>query len=258
VIARLDKLSLNEDVQQKLQTPDCRWDLIVCDEAHKMSAHFFGGEINYTKRYRLGQLLSTLTRHFLLMTATPHNGKEEDFQLFMALLDGDRFEGRFRDGTHVADASDLMRRMVKENLLKFDGKRLFPERIAYTVPYRLSNAEAQLYKAVTDYVRNEFNRAEALQNDKRAGTVGFALTILQRRLPLRLRLSTNRCAGGENDWRADSANSNCSSVVLGAQAPRLHPQYSQAQLSRSLPPSRPTLTPMPRARGSTCNAPISW
>jgi SNF2 family DNA or RNA helicase len=182
VIARLDKLSRNEDVQQKLQAPDCRWDLVVCDEAHKMSATFFGGEIKYTKRYRLGQLLSTLTRHFLLMTATPHNGKEEDFQLFMALLDGDRFEGKFRDGVHTADVSDLMRRMVKENLLKFDATPLFPERIAYTVPYKLSEHEQALYKAVTNYVREEFNRAEALENDKRAGTVGFALTILQRRL----------------------------------------------------------------------------
>jgi SNF2 family DNA or RNA helicase len=182
VIARLDKLSRNEDVQQKLQAPDCRWDLVVCDEAHKMSATVFGGETKYTKRYRLGQLLSTLTRHFLLMSATPHNGKEADFQLFMALLDGDRFEGRYRDGVHSADVSDLMRRMVKESLLKFDGTPLFPPRIAHTVPYKLSPAEAHLYGAVTDYVREEFNRAEALENDKRAGTVGFALTILQRRL----------------------------------------------------------------------------
>ncbi len=182
IIARLDKLSRNEDVQTKLSAPDCGWDLVVCDEAHKLSATFFGNEIKYTKRYRLGQLLSNLTRHFLLMTATPHNGKEEDFQLFMALLDGDRFEGRFRDGVHPTDVSDMMRRMVKERLLKFDGKPLFPERIAYTVPYKLSEAECRLYEAVTEYVREEFNRAEALANAKRAGTVGFALTILQRRL----------------------------------------------------------------------------
>ncbi len=181
-IARLDKLARNEDVQHMLSASDCRYDLIVVDEAHKMSATFFGGEVKYTKRYHLGRLLSGITRHFLLMTATPHNGKEEDFQLFLALLDGDRFEGRFRDGVHQVDVRDLMRRMVKEQLLKFDGRPLFPERIAYTVPYKLSDVEARLYKEVTEYVREEWGRAEALQDDKRSGTVGFALTILQRRL----------------------------------------------------------------------------
>ncbi|HVX16325.1 MAG TPA: helicase-related protein [Pirellulales bacterium] len=179
-ICRLDKLSRDENAQAKLLQTD--WDLIVCDEAHKLSATYFGNEVKYTKRYRLGQLLATLTRHFLLLTATPHNGKEADFQLFMALLDGDRFEGKFRDGVHVTDAGDMMRRLVKEQLLKFDGTPLFPERRAYTVNYALSDGEAALYKEVTDYVREEFNRAEALENDGRKGTVGFALTILQRRL----------------------------------------------------------------------------
>src|SRR6202046_3886473 len=177
-ICRLDKLSRNEDVQAKLANTD--WDLVVCDEAHKMSATFFGSEVKYTKRYRLGQLLGRITRHLLLMTATPHNGKPEDFQLFMALLDSDRFEGRVRDGVHTIDASDLMRRLVKEQLLKFDGKPLFPERRANTVSYKLSDAEASLYKSVTDYVREEFNRADSLGNEGRKGTVGFALTILQR------------------------------------------------------------------------------
>ncbi|PJF28167.1 MAG: RNA helicase [Phototrophicales bacterium] len=180
IIARLDQLSRSEELQARLRQTD--WDLVVCDEAHKMSASFFGGDLKETKRYRLGKLLGELTRHFLLMTATPHNGKEEDFQLFLALLDADRFEGRFRDGVHQVDVSDLMRRMVKEKLLKFDGKPLFPERKAYTVNYTLSPEERELYEAVTEYVRREFNRAEQLENDGRKGTVGFALTILQRRL----------------------------------------------------------------------------
>ena len=116
------------------------------------------------------------------MTATPHNGKEEDFQLFLSLLDSDRFYGKFRDGAHKVDVTDLMRRMVKEDLLKFDGTPLFPERRAYTANYKLSDLEAALYAAVTDYVKNEMNRADQLQDGKRKGTVGFALTPLQRRL----------------------------------------------------------------------------
>ena len=116
------------------------------------------------------------------MTATPHNGKDEDFQLFLSLLDSDRFYGKFRDGAHKLEDSDLMGRMVKEDLLKFDGTRLFPERRAYTANYKLSEAEASLYHAVSTYVKEEMNRAEKLADGGRKGTVGFALTALQRRL----------------------------------------------------------------------------
>lgn len=183
LIARLDQLSRNEDIQAKLKATD--WDVIVCDEAHKMSASFFGNEMKPTQRYKLGQMLSKITRHFLLLTATPHNGKEEDFQLFMALLDADRFEGRFRSGVKTTDTSDLMRRMVKEQLVKFDGTPLFPERRAYTVNYKLSDGEAKLYAQVTEYVREEMNRADRLSAEgegRRGNMVGFALTVLQRRL----------------------------------------------------------------------------
>ena len=56
----MDKLARNDDVQALLAAPDCRYDLVVCDEAHKMSASFTGGEIKVTKRYRLGQLLGSV------------------------------------------------------------------------------------------------------------------------------------------------------------------------------------------------------
>ena len=183
VIARLDQLSRNDEIQAKLEQTD--WDLIVVDEAHKMSAHFFGREVKKTRRYQLGELLGRITRHLLLMTATPHSGKPEDFQLFMGLIDPDRFEGKPRKGARTLDAQGLMRRMVKEELLTFEGKPLFPERRAYTVAYPLSPQEALLYDAVTEYVREEMNRADRLKAEgegRRGNVVGFALTVLQRRL----------------------------------------------------------------------------
>lgn len=178
-IVRLDKLARNESLQEKLKATE--WDLIVVDEAHKMSSSVWGGEIKYTKRFLLGRLLSDITRHFLLLTATPHNGKEEDFHLFMSLIDPERFEGAARSSAQAVDVSDVMRRLVKEDLLKFDGTPLFPERRAYTVNYDLSKRESALYQAVTEYVQEEFNRADQLTSDHKS-TVGFALTILQRRL----------------------------------------------------------------------------
>lgn len=183
LIVRLDVLARNQELQDKLMHSQ-EWDLIICDEAHRMSATYFGGDVKYTKRYQVGQRLGEICRHLLLMSATPHNGKEEDFQLFMALLDGDRFEGRFRDGIHYADTEDMMRRLTKEELLRFDGRPLFPERRAYTVKYQLSSSEAALYTAVTEYVRTEMNRVQrfAEADSKKRNNVGFALQILQRRL----------------------------------------------------------------------------
>lgn len=180
LICRLDQISRAEDLQERLFSAQ-QWDLVVVDEAHKMSANWFGNELKKTKRYLLGEKLGGIARHLLLMTATPHSGIEENFQAFLALLDADRFYGKYRDAVHQVDVSDLMRRMVKEDLRKFDGTPLFPERRAYTATYKLSDLEAALYEAVTQYVREEMNRADKLDG-KRRGTVGFALTILQRRL----------------------------------------------------------------------------
>ncbi|MCK9584323.1 MAG: DEAD/DEAH box helicase, partial [Candidatus Cloacimonetes bacterium] len=179
LIARIDMVSRDDELIEKLKLT--YWDLVVIDEAHKCSASWFGHELKKTKRYKLAEEVGSITRHFLLMTATPHKGKDEDFQTFLALLDSDRFYGKPRDSAHSIDISDLMRRMVKEELLKFDGTRLFPERKAYSVSYKLSDLEADLYLTVTEYVREEMNKADRLEG-KRRNTIGFALTILQRRL----------------------------------------------------------------------------
>ncbi len=151
LIMRLDMAARSDELKAKLQAaPD--WDLIICDEAHRMAASYFGGEVKETQRHKLGKLLGAHTRNLLLMSATPHNGKEADFQLFMGLLDA------------------------------FDGTPLFPERLAYTASYELSPDEADLYAAVTIYVREEMDRADRSGDGGRRNSVGFALQILQRRL----------------------------------------------------------------------------
>jgi hypothetical protein len=206
LIVRLDQLSRNEELQEKLCTAG--WDLAVFDEAHKLAAHYFGTKLDKTARFRFAEKLGAHVRHLLLMTATPHNGKDEDFQLFLSLLDSDRFYGKFRDGVHKVDASDLMRRMVKEELVRFDGTPLFPERKAYTVNYTLSQIEAALYEAVTRYVQTEMGKADQLQGPRK-GSVGFALTALQRRLASSPSTSHSSAARGDSKPDCVKRNSEC-------------------------------------------------
>lgn len=179
LIARMDQLARNETLLEQVEQAE--FDLVIVDEAHRMSASWFSGELKTSKRFQLGELLSERARHFLLMTATPHNGKEEDFQTFLSLLDRDRFVGPGDRRAQPGTVDGIMRRMVKERLVTFEGRPLFPERIADTVAYRLSYDEQHLYEEVTEYVRNGMNLADRLEG-KRKNTVGFALTVLQRRL----------------------------------------------------------------------------
>ncbi|WP_419839405.1 helicase-related protein [Candidatus Poriferisodalis sp.] len=189
LIARVDQVARSDELKDRLQASE--WDLVIVDEAHKMSAHRYGDELRRTKRFEVGEVLRECTRHFLLLTATPHNGKNEDFLAFMTLIDPERFEGRLRatngsgGPSEVPDVSDVMRRLVKENLRTFEGKPLFPKRYAQSLQFELSGPENELYEAVTSYVREEMNRAARMtaEGDAQRGViVGFALAGLQRRL----------------------------------------------------------------------------
>ena len=168
VICRLDKLSRNEDVQAKLEQTD--WDLDRrATRRTRCRRTSSAARSKDTKRYQLGELLGGLTRHFLLMTATPHNGKEEDFQLFMALLDADRFEGKFRDGVHRRrrvgpDAPD-----GQGGAAHVRGQAALPRaaRLHGHLP-ALDRRGASSTSEVTEYVREEMNRADALKPRARA------------------------------------------------------------------------------------------
>lgn len=220
LIVRMDQVARNDELRTQLNESDVLWDIAVVDEAHRMSAHYKNGygEVEHTNRFRLGEILSTHAENLLLMTATPHSGKEDDFRLFMSLLDRDRFAGQRHAGKSrplvIGDMRDVMRRMVKEDLLRFDGRPLFPERHAQTVEYRLSKEEMALYEAVTAYVRTGMNAVSKIseQDGRRGSSIGFALTLLQRRLAsspqaihASLRRRRDRLERLLRDWRSGDA-----------------------------------------------------
>ncbi len=160
-----------------------RFDLIIVDEAHKMSAYRYGEKTAKTGRYKLGEILSKITEHLLLLTATPHKGDPDNFRLFLDLLDPGFFATNemLQESINKGD-NPLFIRRVKEDLKDFEGKPLFLPRYVDTVPFNLgteSPKEKDLYNDLSEYVNTQYNKA--LSKDKRRN-VAFALVILQRRL----------------------------------------------------------------------------
>lgn len=176
VIVSMD-FAKQDDVMAGLA--DTEWDFVVVDEAHKMAAYQYGNKTSKTERYRLGELLSRISRSLLFLTATPHRGDPENFRLLLNLLQPDMFadEKLLRASINQGD-NPLFLRRLKEDLRDFQGRPLFPPRRVSTRAYALSEDEKRLYNGVTTYVEQQYNRA--LATDKR--NVAFALLILQRRM----------------------------------------------------------------------------
>lgn len=176
VITSLDFIK-QSDIQ--LAFNDARWDLVIVDEAHKMSAYKYGEKVSKTARYEVGETLSANSKYLILLTATPHRGDTENFRLFLDLLQPKFFATTEMLNSSIQDQDNpLFLRRLKEDLMGFEGQPLFPPRQVETLKYNLNEQEKKLYNAVTDYVQENFNKA--LQKEKR--NVAFALTVLQRRL----------------------------------------------------------------------------
>ncbi|MFQ5352623.1 MAG: DEAD/DEAH box helicase, partial [Candidatus Binatia bacterium] len=158
-----------------------RWDLVMVDEAHKMSAYAYETrervKIDKTKRYQVGEVLSRQSEHLLFLTATPHRGDEENFRLFLDLLRPGFFAKAelLRESVERKE-NPLFVRRLKEDMKTFDGRPIFPPRHVKTVTFKMTEPEVQLYNAVTSYVRNYFDQARENRN------IAFAMVILQRRL----------------------------------------------------------------------------
>jgi len=180
IITSID-FAKKDDIIQTLAA--VRFDLIIVDEAHKMSAYRYGEKVNKSDRYQLGEKLSDITNHMIFLTATPHKGDPENFRLFLDLLE----PGFFATNEMVQESiknkdNPLFIRRIKEDLKDFEGRPLFLPRYIKTVPFdlgKLSPNEKELYNDLSRYVENQYNRA--LSKDKKRN-VAFALVILQRRL----------------------------------------------------------------------------
>jgi len=186
VITSLD-LAKRQDILPGLR--QVHWDLVIVDEAHRMSA---ADESHKSMRYRLGELLRDITDHLLLLTATPHKGDPENFNLFLQLLDADVYA----DVRSIQEAMTRRRapfylRRTKEAMVYFPERRadgawaaepIFTKRIPHTVDFQIDGAEFELYRDVTRFVKRESARAAAEGEDPRARAIGFLMSLYQRRL----------------------------------------------------------------------------
>lgn len=182
VITSVSWVSLQEDANQSLLR--ATWDLVIVDEAHKMSAY---DDEHKTYAYQLGENLSERTDHFLLMTATPHKGDKNQFQLFMRLLDKDVYADIASiDEALVQRSAPFYLRRVKEALVSFPNPEtgvitsLFTKRIVQTIEFKIEDDEWDFYNELTRYVEDQSIRAAA-DNSARARAVGFTMAMLQRR-----------------------------------------------------------------------------
>ena len=186
VITSLD-LAKRENILPGLK--QVRWDLVIVDEAHRMS---WTPPSRKTARYALGELLRDSSDHLLLLTATPHKGDPVNFSLFLQLLD----EDAYADVKSIREAMERRRapfylRRTKEAMVYFpqrkpdgtwEAKKIFTKRIPTTVDFHIDGPEDELYREVTAFVKAQSHRAAANGDDPRARAIRFLMALYQRRL----------------------------------------------------------------------------
>jgi superfamily II DNA or RNA helicase len=180
IVTSIDFIS-REDVMNV--AGNAHWDLIVFDEAHKLSAYDYGQKQYLSLRYKAAQSLSQQCEHLLLLTATPHRGRADTFKKLLQLLDEDIFatdelaSARVKEFEHNGINKFFIRRL-KEDMRDWDGKPLYKDRHTKTVAYQLTPEEKALYDAVTNYLTKRKEEASETRNIH----VSLALAVMQRRL----------------------------------------------------------------------------
>ena len=182
VITSVSWVSRVEDAKDSLLRS--RWDLIIVDEAHKMAAYSADKK---TLAYKLGEALSSMTDHYLLMTATPHKGDAENFCLFLELLDRDVYgDVKSLEEAMRRNSAPFYLRRTKEALVTFPDadtgkvKKLFTKREVQTIEFQIDDDEWDFYDALTRYVEDQSIKASA-DDSARGRALTFTMAMLQRR-----------------------------------------------------------------------------
>ena len=180
IVASIDFIS-REDILSVLS--NTQWDLIIFDEAHKLSAYEYGIKKYRSHRYEAASILSKQCEHILLLTATPHRGRTDTFKCLMQLLDEDMFATADVASDRVKEISEtgankFFIRRLKEDMKDWDGNPLYKQRFTKTVSYQLTSEEKKLYDCVTEYLTKR--KAEA--SESKNIHVSLALQVMQRRL----------------------------------------------------------------------------
>jgi superfamily II DNA or RNA helicase len=173
IITKLD-LAKRDEIRAQLERT--RWDLIIFDEAHKLSAHRYGNKIEETQRYELARTLAERTDSLLLLSATPHNGDRSAFHALLTLLDEYAFPSP--ESITPSQVARVTIRRTKKEILDEQGRPVFVDRRVQTLPVEFSPEESELYKAVTAYVAEGYNLARAQRNN----TAGFLMVLFQKRM----------------------------------------------------------------------------
>ena len=183
VVTSVSWAAIQEDARESLLRS--RWDLVIVDEAHKMSAR---DDDHTTYAYRLGRALSEMTDHYLLMTATPHKGDPEHFRRFLALLDEDVYgDIQSLQAAMATQTAPFYLRRIKEALTTFPdpdtghAHKLYRHREVRSADFKLSPEELDFYDALTRYVEDQ-SVAASSDGSARGRAVGFQMAMLQRRM----------------------------------------------------------------------------
>jgi superfamily II DNA or RNA helicase len=176
VIASIDTLKRPARIRRLLAAP--RWDLVVFDEAHHLTASRVGGKIRKTENYKLAEALKGHTRDLILLSATPHQGNHFQFWMLVQLLNPTLFSSPEEMLENRHRLNTVMFRRTKADACQPDGSPLFARRWVHTESFLMSDDERKFYERLREYLDDGFNLASRQGNKGRA--LGFLMAIFQK------------------------------------------------------------------------------